>query len=202
MRHSVRSVEHSSFFAKRRRLNARAETFETLCSRITSCYACVRRRCTGKCNCTVFYGLRAAFQMRTYGSRKWTPDSFLFREWLFLERIDICILWKYHAFLNQMIGVHGDDFHRETRFRERRPIKSARFFSRGKETVVTLQLALSKVDEYLMSRGVIPKTINYREVYLSPWILITCREVVSPARQKRLRKKDDVSILWADLMFK
>lgn len=25
-----------------------------------------------------FYGLHAAFQMRTYGSRKWTRDFFLF----------------------------------------------------------------------------------------------------------------------------
>lgn len=50
--------------------------------------ACVRRRRTGKCNCTVFYVLRAAFQMRTYGSREWTRILFCSANDHFHERID------------------------------------------------------------------------------------------------------------------
>jgi len=54
-----------------------AETLGTLCSRITSCYARVRRR-PHRTNAVVqfFYGPRAAFQMRARGDRARGRDFF------------------------------------------------------------------------------------------------------------------------------
>lgn len=65
-----------------------AETFETLCSRITSCYARVRRRCTGKCNCIVFIVPSGIPDARGARYAKVDGISSLFRGRAFRERID------------------------------------------------------------------------------------------------------------------
>lgn len=170
------NILHST---NRRRLNARTETFETLCSRITSCYACVHRRRTDKCNCTVFYGLLCCIPDAHVRFSKVDADSFLLRELIIPWENRYITAWKYLAFLNQMIGIHDWSSSRD---------KTSRMTA-DKVRAFLLERRRNSSDVAIESKWILNITqCNFENdqlpwnLLLSSWILVT-QEVVSSTGQ-------------------
>ena len=153
---------------------------------------CVRayiEEAPGKCNCTVFYGPR----LHSRGSRTVRESGFSV---LFRERANERN--RYIPF--EILAVKSDDCVQGDRSPSRgeisrRPIRPCVLEEERRNSRERVSNSALESRWILNAASIILKSTNYRGVYLSPRIPVTCREVVPSTEQKRLRKRNDISIL-------